>query len=303
MEHVIGIDLGGTRIKGAVFDPDTGDLLSQHLVSTRDGERERDEPAFLQQVRTLIARLETEAGLGKPEAPIGISSPGMTNREASMVDFMPGRLEGLEGLNWSDALERRCRVLNDAHAALLGEIWKGSARGLKDVVFLTLGTGVGGAVVSAGRLLRGHLGRAGHLGHLSLDYHGPGDICGTPGSLEDLVGDHSVRVRTGGRFQSTRALVEAVVEGDAEAEAAWEDAMRALSAGIASLVNVLDPEAVLIGGGISEAWEVISPRLERWLEEFEWRPGGFRVEVRKATLGEWAGTYGAASFLLDAEIR
>ncbi len=297
MTPIIGIDLGGTRIKGAFFDGETGEMLARETVPTRDGEpMENGEPAFLHQARRLVARLEGAAGVVADR--MGVSAPGLANRAADVIDFMPGRLAGLEGLKWGEAFARPASVLNDAHAALMGEIWQGGARGLEDVVFLTLGTGVGGAVVSGGRLLRGHLGRAGHLGHLALDFHGPGDICGTPGSLEDLVGNHSVARRSHGRFESTEALVTAVGAGDPEAGVIWDESMRALAAGVASLINAFDPEAVVIGGGISEAWNSIEPRLARWLDEFEWRPGGFRVALRRAELGEWAGVYGAAWFAL-----
>ena len=305
MEHVVGIDLGGTRIKGAIFASETGELLARKTVPTLDGETVEDVPAFLHQARGLLGDLEKEAAVRAGR--IGISSPGMTNQESTRIDFMPGRLPGLEGLDWGEALGKNrppaagpVRVVNDAHAALLGEIWQGGAAGLQDVVLLTLGTGVGGAVVSGGNLLRGHLGRAGHLGHLSLNFRGEGDICGTPGSLEDLVGNHNVFARSDGRFDSTRALVDAVEKGDPDAREVWDESMRALAAGIASFINLFDPEAVLLGGGIAEAWEAIHPRLEHWLAEFEWRPGGHRVELRRARLGEWAGTYGAAWFSLEA---
>lgn len=290
---IIGIDLGGTRIKGAIFDAESGRLLAKDTVPTRDGEREGGEPAFVAQARGLVATLEAAAFVSAVR--VGVSAPGLANRAATAIDFMPGRLAGLEKLVWSEVFGKPGAVLNDAHAALLGEIWQGSARGLRDVVFLTLGTGVGGAVVSEGRLLRGHLGRAGHLGHLALDFRAGGDICGTPGSLEDLVGNHSIGQRSGGRFDSTRALLEAVAAGDVFAAAIWEDSMRALGAGIASLINAFDPEAVLIGGGIAEAWDLIEPPLNRWMDAFEWRPGGCRVAIRKAALGEWAGVYGAAA--------
>ncbi|MCB1230190.1 MAG: ROK family protein [Verrucomicrobiae bacterium] len=295
MTPIIGIDLGGTRIKGALFDVETGRLLDSDTVPTRDGETAvGDEPAFLEEARGLVESLEKAAGLQALR--IGVSAPGLATRDATAIDYMPGRLEGLQGLNWAEALDRPGAVLNDAHAALMGEIWQGSARGLNDVVFLTLGTGVGGAVVSDGHLLRGHLGRAGHLGHVALDFRAEGDICGTPGSLEDLVGNHTVAARSAGRYGSTQELVEAVKNRDPDATEIWEESMRALAAGIASLINAFDPEAVLIGGGISDAWESMEAPLRRWMDRFEWRPGGFRVDIRRASLGAWAGVYGAAWF-------
>ncbi|NNC90757.1 MAG: ROK family protein [Akkermansiaceae bacterium] len=294
----IGIDLGGTAIKAAAFDLGTGALLHRATAPTRDGEEEDGRPAFAAEIRKLVRGLEDEAGT--PAGVVGVSSPGLANREATAVVDMPGRLGGLVGLDWPGLLEKPAAVLNDAHAALLGEVWQGAAEGKKDVILLTLGTGVGGAVVADGKLLRGHFGKAGHLGHIALDFTGPPDICGVPGSLEDMIGNHNVAERSGGKFASTRELVEAVAAGDAVARETWDRSIRALAAGVASCVHVLDPELVLIGGGISQAWEHIEPGLKRHLDDFEWRPAGGRVEIRRAALGEWAGTYGAAWFAANA---
>ena len=292
----IGIDLGGTLIKGAAFDLASGDLLHEDVAPARDGEWEGDDPAFLFEIRQLVQRFEErEAG---EVSVVGVSSPGFANREASHIVSMPGRLEGLEGLEWPDALGRPAAVLNDAHAALMGEIWQGAASGVEDVILLTLGTGVGGAIVTEGRLLRGHFGKGGHLGHASLDLHGETDICGMPGALEDMIGNHNVRERSGGRYESTRELVNAVRRGDQHALEVWGRSVRALGVAVASFVNILDPELVLIGGGISEAWDEIEERLRGWMEEFEWRPGGGQVEIRRAALGPMAGAYGAAYFAM-----
>ena len=298
MKVGIGIDLGGTAIKGAIFDCDDGRELERASVPTCDGEPAVDGvPRFALQVRDLVAELGQK--VDHDAVVVGLSAPGMTNASADRIEFIPNRLEGLQGFQWSEFLGGSVAVVNDAHAALLGEIWLGSARGLRDAILLTLGTGVGGAAVTGGKLLRGHLGRGGHLGHISLDYLGEGDICETPGSLEALVGNATVAERSGGRFTMTLDLVAAVENGDCEAIRIWDDSMRALGAGIASLVNVLDPQAVILGGGISTAWQTLEPSLRRWLDEFEWRPGGAQVEIRKAELGEWAGAYGALAFALD----
>ena len=184
-------------------------------------------------------------------------------------------------------------MLNDAHAALLGEVWLGAARGRRDVILLTLGTGVGGAAWVDGRLLRGHLGRAGHLGHISLDPSGLPDIARTPGSLEDAIGECTLAARCGGRFASTRDLVEAA-RRDPAARAVWLTSVRALGAGIVSLVNVLDPETVLLGGGIAKAGPALFRPLRRYLDQFEWRPDDRRIRLRPARLADRAGAFGAA---------
>ncbi len=293
MSLSIGIDIGGTEIKGGLFDMTTGECLDRRTTLTLDGERQNDVLAWAAGTLEVVSQFEQEAG-GAP-LPVGIAAPGLAARDGSRIEFMPGRMAGLAGFDWAAFLQRDVRVLNDAHAALLGEIWRGAAKGLRDVVLLTLGTGVGGAVVSGGRLLRGHIGRAGHLGHISLNPHGTPDIANTPGSLEDAIGNVTVARRSAGRFQTTRELIDAVSLGDPFAEAVWNESIRALAAGIASLINCFDPACVLLGGGIAAgSRDLLLTPLERWIEAFEWRPGGHRVRLGIAALGGWAGAHGAA---------
>ena len=294
MNYGIGIDLGGTQIKSARFDLATGEMLAQAMASTHDGQSIGTEPAFAIAIQELVNRHEAEAGGGA--SVVGVSAPGLADRNGTCIRHMPGKLQGLENLVWADFLQRPARCLNDAHAALMGEIWQGGAKDGQDVVMLTLGTGVGGAVVCNGRLLQGTMGRAGHLGHITVDMNGPPDCVGIPGSIEFAIGNGSLAERTHGRFTMTRDLIAAMTRGDAEARGIWEQSVRALAVTVAGLINTFDPEMVLIGGGISNAWEHIEPGLERCLDQFEWRPGGARVPVHRATLGEWAGCYGAAIF-------
>lgn len=292
MTVAIGIDLGGTQIKGRAFRPD-GTVLASATRPTNDGEMDASmRPRFARHVKDLVTELAQLAG-GSP-ACVGISAPGLAARDARSIAFMPGRMRGLEGFDWSDWLEIETPVLNDAHAALLGEIWLGAGRGLRDAILLTLGTGVGGAIWSEARLLRGHLGRAGHFGHVALDVRGAPTITGIPGGLENWIGNHNIRERTEGRFATTHELVAAYEAGDSLAAGVWEKSIRALGCGVASLINVLDPEAVIIGGGIARAGKSLFEPLARVLDECEWRPAGQRVKIVPAELGEWAGTCGAA---------
>ncbi len=296
MRYGIGIDLGGTRIKSARFDLESGRLLHSALAPTRDGEMLDGLPAFAAGVRELVQAHEAE--MGTQASVVGVSAPGLAARDGSCIRFMPGKLQGLENLVWSEFLERPARCLNDAHAALMGEIWQGAARGKSDVVMLTLGTGVGGAVVCDGRLVQGHLGRAGHLGHVTVDLHGPLDATGSPGSIEYEIGNGHLAQRSQGRFHMTSDLLDAVERGEAEAIALWERSVRALAAAIAGMINCFDPEVFLIGGGIANAWTHLESRLHGWLDQYEWRPGGHRVPVLHATLGEWAGCHGAVHFAM-----
>jgi glucokinase len=283
----LGIDLGGSSVKAAAVRAD-GTLIRSANVPFEDRDM-----AWANTIETLIHTFSSE--LGSP-AGIGISAPGLASRDGRSIAYMPGRLIGLEGLDWSKRLGTRfpIPVLNDAHAALLGEVWVGAAAGLQNVILLTLGTGVGGAAMVDGRLLKGHLGRAGHLGHISVDFEGPLDDVNTPGSLESWIGNKTILQRSRNRFKTTHELVERFQNGDKEATAIWLRSVKALAAGIASLVNAFDPEAVILGGGIARSGDSLFLPLAKELDRFEWRPGNSRIKLLPAILNELAGAFGAA---------
>jgi len=289
-----GIDLGGSRIKAVVVDTQ-GRMLEESTIPFQDADR-RWAQLIVDWVQDLRARRGWPTGLG-------LCAPGLPSPDARCIIHMPGRLHGLEGLDWAQHLGFRGRVpvFNDAHAALLGEAWIGAARGLQNVMMLTLGTGVGGAALVDGRLLRGHLGRAGHLGHITLDWRAANDDVGTPGSLEMLIGTKTLGVRSEGRHGNTKDLVDAVLQGDPEALRVWNDSVDALAVGINSLINVLDPEAVILGGGIAQAGRTLFDRLEATLTRHEWRPMGHRVRLLPAALGDRAGAFGAARSAIGSE--
>lgn len=283
----LGIDLGGTQVKGLAITGE-GRVVAEEACPTGD----RGDGAWREQVRSVCAALRRRC---PQAAAAGLCAPGLAARDERTIASMPGRLAGLEGLVWSEFLELPAIVLNDAHAALLGEIRLGAARGLDNVLMLTLGTGVGGAAVVDGHLLRGRLGRAGHVGHMSLDPDGASDITGTPGSLEDAIGDCSIAARSGGRYSSTRELVAAVAAGDVHAQRIWAISVRAFAAALASLINVLDPHTIVLGGGIAAAGEALFTPLRRDLDRMEWRVAGApRVALVAARLGAQAGAVGAA---------
>lgn len=299
--YILGIDLGGSSIKAAAMTA-AGELLAQQNVPFVDRDKE-----WAMKTRTLVKQFQAgelfstaqkdELGGAPALQCIGLSAPGLAAADGRSIASMPGRLFGLEGLDWTNYLgaAQPVRVLNDAHAALLGEAWLGAARGLRNVCLLTLGTGVGGAAMVDGHLLRGALGRAGHLGHTVVDWLGPLDSCNAPGSLELFIGNKSVRERTGGRFETTLALVTAVQSGDKEAGEMWLKSVRALACAVASFVNILDPEAVIVGGGIARAGKSLFEPLQKFLDEVEWRPGGRKVQLLPAQLGDMAGAFGSAA--------
>ena len=284
----IGLDIGGTQLKTVAFTAD-GISVAEKSESAEDDGTKR----WLERARKLVQALLDRC---TPPWRVGVAAPGLASADRRQISFMPGRLAGLEGLDWQEwlGLDTPVTVFNDTHAALLGEIWLGAAKKTRDVVLLTLGTGVGGAAMVDGRVLRGHLGRAGHLGHVSLDPEGTLDIARTPGSLEDAIGECSLSKRSKGRFRTTRELVAAFRAGSSEASETWLRSVRALAAALAGFINVLDPEVIVIGGGIADANEALFDPLQARVDEVEWRPGGARVRLVKAALGQNAGATGAA---------
>ena len=280
----IGIDIGGTRIKAVSVQPN-GKVLSKRIEPSANC------------VETLIIAIRSLVDeLAADDIPIGVSAPGIASRDNRSIAWMRGRMEAVEGLDWQTRLGRKIWALNDGHAAAIAENWIGAARGARHSVLLTLGTGVGGGVIVDGCLLQGATGRAGHLGHITLDMNSRPDIVGMPGSLEDCIGYHNLLERSGGRFRDTAELVQAAGAGDSNAYECWRRSVRGLAIGIASLVNAFDPEVVVLGGGIAECGPPLFEPLQQYLNEVEWRPSGVPVRIAAASLGELAGAIGAARF-------
>jgi len=294
MRYGIGIDLGGTNIKVAAVS-EAGEILQSSTCETQP-----DSPAsWIQTISEAIKAIAISQE--EAEGWIGVAAPGLAAHDNLSIASMPGKLRGLEGLNWTDSLKAShpVRVLNDAHAALQGEASIGAAVGYRNVALITLGTGVGGALLVDGRLYKGHLGRAGHLGHISLDPDGPLDIVGTPGSLELAIGNSTLAQRSRGRFTSTRKLVAAHLSGDQQATDVWLRSVQNLAAGVTSIINAFDPEVVIIGGGIAQAGTALFDPLDSFMKRIEWKPQGQSVRILPAALGELAGTIGAAYFALN----
>ena len=282
--NAIGIDLGATNVKFVHVD-EGGTIVARDSFPTDD----RDDAPWAEQIRRKLEGVSRDT-------PVGLCAPGLAARDGRSIAWMQGRLARIQGLDWTTFLNwpKTIPVLNDAHAALLGEAWIGAARGAQNAFMITLGTGVGGAILVDGKLLRGHLGRAGHLGHVTLDPAGKPDLVNTPGSLEDAIGNCTIVQRTAGRFQTTHDLVAAHLAGNREATDVWLRSIRDLAAAVSSLINVLDPELVVIGGGIAVAGPALFDPLTRELSKMEWRPTVESVRVVPAQLGEWAGAIGVA---------
>ena len=292
LSQAIGIDLGGTRIKGVLIDTGTGAVMHQLITPTNDGENQPWKGAVLATVRAL-----KQQATG-PIQGVGLSAPGLPTPNNTAIACMPGRLQGLEGFAWSNYLGEPVRVLNDAHAALMAEARFGALRGIQHGLMLTLGTGVGGGLLLNGQLYQGFFQMAGHLGHITVDADSvTRDITGVPGSLEDAIGNVTLGRRSFGRYQTTHEVVDGYRQGEPLATLVWLTSIRHLSVALASMANAFSPEVIVLGGGIMQADNALLDPLRTFFELFEWQPAGKKTTIRKAHFADWAGAIGAAAFL------
>ena len=288
----IGIDLGGTRIKGVVIDA-VGNVLHQTYTSTNDGEGEIWKEAIAKTVRNQRQKVPIE------KIAVGISAPGLPNKDNTTIAFMPGRLDGLENFVWSDYLKCSAYVLNDGVAALVAEAKTGAAKNSTNAIMITLGTGVGGALLINKQPYQGSFNKAGHIGHMVIDSNGDADVTNMPGSLEECIGNCTVEKRSKGKFTSTHELLDAYRDDDEFAKNVWLSSIKKLAIGLASASNLISPDTIVVGGGIAEANDDLFIPLNKWFDEFEWQPGGIRPQIVKAVHGDLAGAIGAACFAMN----
>ncbi|RTL60815.1 MAG: ROK family protein [Sphingobacteriales bacterium] len=289
---IIGIDLGGTRIKAVAINSDYK-ILHESYHPTNDGEGAVWKQAVADVVKEFLEKLKIAQCL------VGISAPGLPDEENNAIAFMPGRMDGLENFDWSNFLQQKTFVLNDAVAALMAEAKFGAGINKKNVAMLTLGTGVGGAILIDGKPYQGSFSKAGHMGHMVIDDEGDCDVTGMPGSLEECIGNCTIKKRSKGKFKSTHELLDAYRKGDEFAKTVWLKSVRQLAIGLATVTNILSPETIILGGGITEAGNDLFDPLNEYIAQYEWRAGGNKVEIVKALYGDVAGAVGAACFAIQ----
>jgi glucokinase len=281
----LGFDLGGTQIKAGLVDGEG------RVLATRKGATPQNVALFRSTLETLARELMEESSETITGA--GFASKGIVDPVTTRVIANPGPTVFLEGHTLSslvsDALPERCSIAgdNDARAALAGEVKWGAAKGRSDALMFTLGTGVGGGVLAAGRIIRGAGGIAGHLGHVSVNPWGADCICGGRGCIETMFSARAIEsaadevlhrgVDSTLRGSPTRPptcehIFALAQQGDAVARHIVDRAIIALGAAVAGLVHALDPEVIIVGGQIADAGDFLFTRLR---EELAWRTRKF----------------------------
>ena len=298
---ILSIDIGGTAVKLGLVDRQ-GVVHARHEASVCfDG--------YETPILTTVIR-EAQAFLAREQAQVegvGVSATGQVDDRQGVVIGTNGKIPNYEGAQLTRDLEAALGVpvcaLNDANAAALGECFAGRARGLGNVLMITLGTGVGGGIVLGGRVFGGTRGIAGELGHFTLYQDGVPCTCGKRGCFESYAATTALvrraRKMTGEAALDGRAIFARAAAGDPVMCDALNGWIEDIAAGISGLVHIFNPQMVLIGGGVSAQEELlIEPLRRRVLAQVMPRfAEGLRVEA--ATLANDAGLIGAAKFYMD----
>lgn len=317
-KKIIGIDLGGTSVKFAILTQE-GEVQEKWSIKTNildEGSHIVDDMIESINHRLKLLNLSTEDFIG-----IGMGSPGVVDREK-------GTVIGAYNLNWKtlqpvkEKIEKATGIPffidNDANVAALGERWKGAGENQPDVVFMTLGTGVGGGIVAEGKLLHGVAGAAGELGHITVDFDQPIlCTCGKKGCLEtvasatgivnltrryadEYAGDAELKqLIDNGEDVNAKIVFDLAKAGDELALIVYRNFARYLGIACANIGSILNPSTIVIGGGVSAAGEFLLDGVRKFYEENSFPQVRTSTKLALATLGNDAGVIGAASLVLQ----
>jgi glucokinase len=312
---VLGIDIGGAQIKAGMVD-EKGAILASRTIPTPS-----DLDTFLLSLHECVRWLSDATGL---PAGVGVGCKGTINPDSTQVENLRGGLHYLEGLRLSELVGLPSDVPvfadNDARVALSGEMVWGAARGHENVLMLTLGVGVGGAVLANGQLLRGHAGVAGNLGHITVEPDGAICVCGSRGCLETVFSARAIEGEAGAAMHrgcpsvltqlfrkqpqlvTCRTIFQAASEGDGLAQTIISKAIGKLGAALAGLLHVFDPELVILGGHVADAGADLMVPLQ---EEVWSRSRGLlgrEVPLVEQEVADKSGIVGAAGLVMAPRV-
>lgn len=309
LEQVIGVDLGGTNIRVAVLDAN-GTMSHTTRMPTKS---ELGPDAVIRRIGDLVNEVVAKAGI-PADAPVGIASPGPLNPRKGIVHYTPN-LPGWRDVPLVEKLEahihRPVALANDGNCATLGEMRFGRAKGVQNIIYLALGTGIGGGVVSEGILIDGKNGLGCEIGHTLVAIDGPRCNCGSIGCLEAFASGWAIQAEAykvattadgdllhelAGEGKIHAGVVARAAEQGHEASIAILDrAGRALGAAIGSFINMFDPEMIVIGGGVAALGELLMGPARRMIPQYSFVDMRTGVPVEYSQLGADTGIYGAGA--------
>jgi len=315
-KRVIGIDVGGTNLRGALVTTD-GKIINRMKIAS-------DADKGIDAVIDNLVRLIKSIGGGEKVSAVGFGIPGIIDFKAGIITQAPN-ICNVNNYPIRENLRARLGdavpviIENDANCAAVGEWWMGAGKDVGSLVIITLGTGVGGGIVLDGKLWRGADGFGGEVGHMTIYPDGAKCNCGNYGCLEsyssatairrmvkEVLSDSSSQTALGELVEDEdpgripEAVMKAALEGDRAALGIWEQFGTALGIGMASLVNILNVEMIVIGGGVSQAWEMFIGKALAELKRRALRAPAERVKVMKSVLGDDEGIIGASYLALNA---
>lgn len=308
-KYVFAVDLGGTTVKMGLFDVDGNVLEKWEIVTRKENGGEKILPDIAE---SILAKMQEKSITKDDVLGIGIGVPGPVDSKGTI--YKAANL-GWGVFNVSETLGKLTslpvKTGNDANVAALGEMWKGGGQGYNSIVAVTLGTGVGGGVIIEGKLVAGSTGAGGEIGHIHVEDNETISCgCGNCGCLEQytsatgitrlanerLAQDNKPSVLRDGEV-SAKTVFDAVKAGDELAIEVAEIFGMYLGKGLAAVGAVVNPEAFVIGGGVSKAGEVLFDYIEKNYMKYSFH-GTRNVKFRLATLGNDAGIYGAAKLIV-----
>ena len=310
---VIGVDLGGTNLRTALLSPD-GDVLDKHKEATLAS------AGWKQVIARLVENIQLQRASavrkGLTVTGVGVGAPGVIQMDKGIVVKSPN-FPDWNNLPLKEELEKALRVPvfieNDANAAALGEQWRGAGRGINSMILLTLGTGVGGGIVLNNLIWQGADGMAGEIGHMTVIPEGRSCGCGNTGCLEMYASARGIvqsyrealGIKNGGTASeiTSEQVYLAAREGEAAARRVMKDMGRMLGIGIANLINIFNPQMIVIGGGVKDAWELFIGATHEEIMRRAFRVPAERTEIVPSLLGDDAGMVGAAAVALQKIVR
>lgn len=314
----IGIDLGGTKISTGLVDA-AGNILAHDYRATRANEGQE---AVVRRMVEAARQVMAEADVTPSQtAAVGVGAPGPMDLEAGVV-VAPPNLQGWKRVPLKrlieDELGLETFLENDANAAALGEHCFGAGRGVQHMIYVTVSTGVGGGMIFDGKLYHGDSGMAGEIGHITILPNGPLCGCGNRGCLEALASGTAIAARARERIArgastmiaemvagdlelvSAKIVAQAVQQGDVEAQEILTEAMTYLGIGMANLVNLFNPQLIVIGGGLINLGEKLFGAVRRGIVCHAMEASASAVKIAPAELGDKVGVLGAAAVALSS---
>ncbi len=307
MKNVLACDLGGTNLRMSVVN-NKGEILCRMKAETPQNSLDE----LIEKIKSLIKECQNKV---KSVEALSIAVPAALDAEKGVI-FKAPNLPFLDGLRITEILEDSvhipCLIENDANAAAIGEHTFGAAKSKESFIMVTLGTGVGGGIIIENKLWRGRDGTAGEIGHICVEPNGAYCGCGSKGCLEQYASASAVvRITKEMRRKypesplhsklhfSSEDVFNAAICKDELALKVFEKMGFYLGIGLASLINVLNPEAIVIGGGGSNAWDLFIPSTAVQIRKRAYEAPANRAEILKASLGDDAGILGAAKLAFD----